>query len=60
MADQVTIDLEKPENLKDGFNVSIKETIAEKTELDISALNLVEAKAGKQVSIPNLASPKVW
>ena len=60
MADQVTIDLEKPEELKDGFKLTVNESISEKLELDISALNRVEAKAGKQVNVPSNASPKVW
>ncbi len=60
MADQVIIDLEKPEDLKEGTNVVINENFIDKLEIEISNLNQTEAKIGAQVDIQEETNPKTW
>jgi len=60
MAEQIVINLEKPETVKDGFNVDVQENLTNKEELNITLTNQTEAKIEKEVSIPNSDNPKTW
>ncbi len=60
MNNPVTIDTVKPENLKDGYDVKIKEKEYYKEEIDLSQENPEGLKSGFKVNIKNLENPKTY
>lgn len=58
MSDRVTIDIVKPENLKDGFDVNIKGKRAEKEQIDLSVDKPEDPKNGFTLKINNTEDPK--
>jgi len=60
MDKQVTVDLNKPDNVKDGFKVNVKNSIEEKQGIEIAFSDTLESKVGKLVNVQNKDNPKTW
>jgi len=60
MANQVTIELEQPSDIKEGTSVKLTGKDGSKTETEISVLERTEPKSGFSVSVSNLDNPKAY